>query len=744
MTMKQLPQQRPDQRADQSADQHPKSESRRSFLLGAGAFTVSMTFVGHGTSHAKPGKPVTNFSPSLWMTLATDGTVTLLSPVSEFGQGVMTSVPLALAEEMDLDWSKCKVVSAVVQAGGNAKVLGNPLFGGAMITGASRTTQGYWEPMRLAGAQARAVLIANAAAKWGVPADQVTTVPHACVHKASGRKLTYGQIAAFAKAPNPMPVVDKSQLKKPADFRLIGKNLPRVDGFDKVTGRAKYGIDQRLPGMRYASVLRPPVHGETPVSVDDTAARAMKGVRDVVRLPYGVAVVADNTWTAIQAKRALKVTWTTTSKARSYSTDKAMPEFVARANNPADVGVAMGSHGDTEGALKSAAQRIDATYTSEHVSHMCLEPMNATALVRNGKLELWAPSQAATTAIGVSSSPIGGFKPEDITVNITLIGGAFGRRVEVDFVLDAVLLAKAMPGTPVQAVWSREDDVMGDKLRPMTAQQVSAGVDQQGNLVAFKHKMVGESIFGRFMPDALKGAGGKDEPVCEGFEINYGVDNRLAQYLREERGVDVGFWRSVGGGYTKFAIESMIDELARNAKKDPLEYRLGLLAKQPRAQAVLREVAAMAKWDGGQAKGNRALGLAYSDIWNTHCAMVVDVSLNGSNIVVNEIWSAVDCGIALQPGNIARQIQGSAVWGVSAALKEKLTVKNGEFQQSNFNDYPVLRANESPRINVKVKPSDQAPGGIGEVGLPPVAPAIANAIASINGKRLRALPLTLA
>jgi isoquinoline 1-oxidoreductase subunit beta len=722
----------------------PASESRRSFLVGAGAFTVSMSFVGSAVSQANTSQAAKNFAPSLWITVGTDGAVTLTSPVSEFGQGVMTSVPLIFAEEMDLDWGRCKVVSAVVQPSVNARALGNPMFGGAMITGASRTTQGYWKPMRMAGAQARAVMIANAAARWGVPADQVTTVPHTCVHAASGRRLSYGEIAAFATAPAAMPVVEESQLKKSANFRLIGKDLPRVDGFEKVTGRAKYGIDQRQSGMVYASVLRGPVHGETPVSVDDAAAKAMKGVKNVVRLPYGVAVVADNTWTAFQAKRALKVTWTTTSKARSYSTEKALPEFVARAKNPADAGVVMGTHGDTENALKSAAKRIEATFTCEHVSHVCLEPMNATAVVRGSKLEIWAPSQTATTVIGASSSPLGGFKPEDITAHIPLMGGAFGRRIEVDFVLDAVLIAKAMPGTHVQAVWSREDDVMGDKVRPMIAQQISAGVDSQGNLIALKHKMVGESIFGRFAPAAFTGSGGKDEPVCEGFEVNYGVDNRLAQYLREERGVDAGFWRGVGGGYTKFAIESMIDELARNANKDPLDYRIGLLSKQPRAQAVLREVATMAKWDGGKAKGNRALGLAYSDVWNSHCAMIVDVSINASNIVVHEIWSAVDCGIALQPGNIARQIEGSAVWGVSAALKEKLTVVNGEFQQSNFHDYQVLRANETPRINVKVMPTDNNPGGVGEVGIPTVAPAISNAIASISGKRLRALPFSLA
>ncbi len=717
----------------------PVDESRRSFLVGTGAFTLAITFSGCATVDA-PRVATKTFNPNAWLSIDDTGMVTLSSPAAEMGQGTMTAMPLIIAEEMDLDWAQCKVV----QARFSPKDYGNPRFGGGMVTGASRTTQGYWEPLRLAGAQARAVMIANAAAKWNVPAAQITTIPHACVHAATGRKMTYGEIAAFAVAPTPMPVVDKSQLKKTADFRLIGKDTPRVDGLDKVTGKAKYGIDQRPPGLVFAAVLRAPVQGDSIVSVDDAAARAMKGVRNVVRLPYGIAVVADNTWTAMQAKRALKVTWTTTAKARGYSTDDAMLEFVNRAEDALDTGVTLHAHGDTDEVLAAAANRIEATYTTEHTNHMCLEPMNATAVVRDGKLEVWSPSQSPTFVNGAATSPLAGFKPEDVTINITLLGGGYGRRVEADFVLDAVLVAKAMPGTPVQVVWSREDDVLRDKLRPMMAQQISAAVDEQGNVVAFKHKIVGEAIYARVIPPAFAAAGGKDAPTCEGFEINYGMTHHLAQYLREQRGVDVGFWRGVGGGYTKFAIESMIDELARNAKKDPLEYRIRLLANQPRAQAVLREVAAMAKWNGGVANGNRALGLAYSDMWNSHCAMIADVSVNGSNIVVHKIWSAVDCGIALQPGNVARQIEGSAVWGVSAALKEKLTIKNGEFQQSNFHDYQVLRMNETPQIDVKVMVTDNHPGGIGEVGLPPVAPAISNAIAAIIGKRLRGLPFTLA
>jgi isoquinoline 1-oxidoreductase subunit beta len=313
------------------------NDSRRSFLVGSGAFTVAITFSGCAAVDTKPALPVTKFTPSAWLTIGSDGIVTLSSPASEMGQGTMTAMPLIIAEEMDLDWAQCKVV----QARFSPKDYGNPRFGGGMTTGASRTTQGYWDPLRMAGAQARAVMIANAAAKWGVPAAQISTVPHACVHAASGRKLTYGEIAAFAAVPSPLPVVDKSQLKKTGNFRLIGKDTPRVDGLDKVTGKAKYGIDQRQPGMLFATVLRAPVQGDTPTSVDDAAAKAMKGVRGVVRLPYGVAVVADNTWTAMRAKAALKVSWTNTAKARSYSTEEAALEFVNRAEDALDTGVTM-------------------------------------------------------------------------------------------------------------------------------------------------------------------------------------------------------------------------------------------------------------------------------------------------------------------------------------------------------------------------------------------------------------------
>jgi isoquinoline 1-oxidoreductase beta subunit len=718
----------------------PVNTSRRHFLVTSGTFSLAVVFTGCAGAPTEPSLPKVTVKPNAWMTLASDGTVTLFSPASEMGQGTLTAMPLLVAEEMDLDWDRC----VVQQSAFSPKDFGNPRFGGGMTTGASRTVQGYWDPIRLAGAQARQVLINAAAARWNVAASEVSTEPHTCVHKATGRKLSYGEIASFIQVPTVLPKVEKSQLKKVAAYRLIGKDIARRDAPEKTTGKAKFGIDTRLPGMLYATVARAPVQGETPQSVDDTKARAVKGVRNIVRLPYGVAVVADNTWAAEQAKRALAITWSRTSPARKYSSDTITAAYRQRANDLADKGVTMETHGDIDKALSVATKTIDAFYTCEHVAHFTIEPMNATAWVREGTIEVWAPSQSASFVMGATTSALGGFKPEQVKINITYLGGGYGRRVEADYVLDAVLVAKAMPGTPIQVIWSREDDIMRDKLRPIMVQRVTAALDSAGNLSALRHRMVSESIYARVAPPLFANAGGKDAPACEGFEIKYAVTNHHATYHREQRGIDVGFWRGVGGGYTKFALETIIDEAARAAQQDPVTYRLAMLAKEPRAQAVIRECAAMAQWDGGVKRVNRALGFAYSDMWNTHCAMVVDVSVEGKKIVVHNIWSAVDAGVAIMPRNVQTQIEGSALFGVSAALKERLTVKEGEFVQRNLNDYPVLRMDEAPGVTVKVIVTDNHPGGIGEVGLPPVAPAIANAVASITGQRLRDLPLRLA
>ena len=710
-----------------------QSISRRAFLISSGAAAVGIAFGSFSKRIFAQAEP---FSPNGWVRVGTDNIVTVYAPACEMGQGVMTAMPLLIAEEMDLDWGRVRVE----QAPYNPKVFGNPLFGGNMLAGASRTTRGYYEVMRLAGMQARQVMIQSAAQKWEVPATELGTEPHAVVHKASGRKLSYGEIAEFAMVPASPPQFTREQLKRPSEFRLIGRDIARIEVPDKVSGQARYGIDVRMLGMLYGAVLRAPVNGEAPLSVDDSEARKVEGVRQIVRMPYGVGVVAETYPAALKAKKALKVEWTQRSKARAYTSEKLIPEYLQRARNLADKGTVYEAHGDAREAMAKAAKRVTAEYTSLNVTHACMEPINCTARVDGERIEFWAPTQSPF-GVFLAAVKAHGFKPENVKINVTLLGGGFGRRAENDYAVDVGFLAKAVPGYPVKLIWTREDDIQFTKPRPLTVQRLEAGLDEQGNLVSFHHRIVGESIYRRFAPPAFQASGGKDLPLCEGaYEPTYDYPNFALEQLLEERGVDVAVWRAVGGGYTKFAIETFIEEVAAAAGKDPVDFRMRLLAKDPRGQAVMREVMAMADWSRPRPAG-RALGIAYSDIWETYCAMVAEVSVDRKtgSINVHEIWSAVDTGVALQPRNVERQIESAAVFGLSG-LKEKLLYKDGVPQQSNFHDYPVLRMNEVPKITVRVIVTDNQPGGIGEVGLPPVAPAVANAVFKVTGKRLRELP----
>jgi isoquinoline 1-oxidoreductase subunit beta len=706
--------------------------TRRAFLISSGAAAIAVAF---GALPRKALAQAAPFSPNGWVRVGADGIVTIYSPAAEMGQGVMTSMPLLIAEEMDLDWSRVRVE----QAPYNPKVYGNPLFGGGMTTGASRTTRGYYQLMRLAGMQARQIMIMNVSRKLDVPAFQLSTEPHHVVHTPSGRKWSYGEIAAFAQVPAGIPQFTPAQLKPASQFRLIGKDVPRVDVPDKVSGRAKYGIDTRLPGMMYATVLRAPVQGEKPERIDDVETKKIPGIRAVVPLPYGVGVVADTYWGARKGRNALKVTWSNSAKARSYTSEQVLKEYQSRARNFSDTGVEFVKEGDPEGALRGG-KVLHAEFTSQHVAQTPLEPMNCTARVDGDKIEIWTPSQSAfIAALALTRA---GFKPDQSKINITLLGGGFGRRVDADYAVDAALIAKAVPGTAVKTIWTREDDIQHSKFRPLIAQHLSAALDASGYPVALRHRIVSESIYARAAPPLFQAAGGRDLPVCEGAEhITYEIPNRVLYYLREQRGIECGFWRGVGSGYTKHAIEVFLDEMAAAAGKDPLEYRLHLLQRAPRARAVLEEVARMAEWKRPRS-GGRALGMAYSDSWETHCAQVAEISIDRKlgSLRVHNLWSAVDCGVALQPRNVAAQIESSIVFGLSAALAEQVSFKDGVAHQSNFHDYPLLRSDKTPRIYVKLIPTDNKPGGIGEVGLPPLAPAVANAVFKLTGKRLRDLP----
>lgn len=711
--------------------------SRRGFLLSCGGMAVAVAFGGLAGAREAWAQAAT-YPPNAWVRVGADGLVTIYSPASEMGQGVMTAMPLLLAEEMDLDWARVRVE----QAPADPAVFGNPLFGGNLTTGGSRTTQGYYDVIRLAGLQARYALMAAAARIWGVHVLEVSTAPHRVVHPPSGRTMEYGEIALLAEVPAGLPQYRPEHLKPASRFRLIGKDVPRVDVPDKVSGRARYGIDVRLPGMLYATVLRAPIQGEILEKFDDTAARRVAGVRAVVQLPYGVGVVADGYWTARKGRAALRGRWSQRSKARTYTSDKVLAEYRVRARNLADAGVEYERIGDPESAFKGAVRTVRAEYAAEHVAHMCMEPMNCTARVDGDKIEIWASTQSPfllTAAVSLAA----GFRPENITCHVMLLGGGFGRRIDADYAVDAALLAKAVPGVPVKVVWAREDDIQNDKFRPLAAQHLSAALDAGGNIVALRHRVVADSITARVAPALFERSGGRDLPVNEGaYQLKYAIPNRLLSYLREQRHVDVGFWRGVGAGYTKFALETLIDEIAALTGKDPVEYRLGMLAHEPRAGAVIREAARMAQWEKRRPRG-RALGIAYSDTWNSHIAEVAEVSVERSSgrIRVHEVWCAVDCGIALQPGNVAAQIESAVMLGLSQALKERVTFRDGRPLHSNFHNYPVLRFDDAPRVSVKVLASEHRPGGVGEVGLPPVAPAVANAVAALIGKRLRRLPL---
>jgi isoquinoline 1-oxidoreductase beta subunit len=719
--------------------------SRRSFLLQAGGLTLALAF---GTRPVdaiaqlpnKPPKPFDLHRPNVWVTIGADDRITLISPASEMGQGVMTSIPLLIAEEMDADWNKVKVLQAP-----NAKAYGNPKFGGAQATGGSQTTRAFFDPLRLVGAQTRNILIASASAMLGAPIDELTTEPNVVVHRATERKLSYGEIAANGRIPDPIPQVTLTDLKPATDWRYLGKDLPRIDIPSKVDGSACFGTDLLLPGMLYGAVARPPVQGEVPISIDDAAARPVRGVRKIVPLPYGVGVVADDPWAAMKARNALKITWSTRSRAREYSSDQVLTEYQALASGELGNPLIVVARGDAPSAVRSAFRVMTSTYVSEHVHQATMEPPNATALVSKGRVDVWGPFQEQTVVESLAAE-ITGAPFDDIAIHTTLLGGGFGRKYETDFVRDALSLANAVPGQPVKVIWTREDDMQHAKYRPLEAQFVRIGLDRAGQIIAWHHRIVADSITARYHPDQFKKMGGLDPSVTEGIDFNYDVPGLLAEYVRVDRGVDVGFWRAVGPGYTKFAVECMLDEIASSTAADPLETRLRLLHREPRAQRVLQAVAEMSAWTKRRREMPKGapIGIAYSDAFGSYCAQVAEIAANRDTgeIRVLNVWCAVDPGPAMQPANIQAQIMSGIVFGISHCLHEQITFVNGEVQQANFNDYRVLRMSEIPDIHVQVLDSPLSPpGGIGEAGVPPIGAAIANAFAAVTGGvRLRHYP----
>jgi isoquinoline 1-oxidoreductase beta subunit len=707
--------------------------SRRGFLIGTGSTAIAVAF-GAGIGPSEAAGPL---NLSAFVTIGEDGIVTFTSPAAELGQGTRTSLALILAEELDADWSKVRAV----QAPANSKLYGNPKFNNQQSTVASRAVTGFYEKMRLAGAQARKVLLINAAEAWNVPVGELTTEPGVVVHANSNRKIGYGDIAKTAKMPDPLPEVTKADLKPSSKFRLIGKDTGRLDVPSKVNGTAEYGIDVQLPNMLYGMILYPEVQHEKPVQIDDAAAKAVKGVVKIVPLPVGVGVLADTVEGAMRAKDALKVTWSKTTPAQSYSDDKIMADYRTIAADWSKSGVDMVKKGDADTALKGAAKVVVAEYFSDHVSHVCMEPLNATVHIDGDKVHVWTGNQAPPTQ-QLAAAKVAGVPPANVTVHTPLVGGGFGRRSDGDAVAHATMLAKAADGRPVKMIWTRNEDMLNDKLRPLTAQRIEVGLDDKGDIVGWRHRIVNESYVARVLPPEVFQKIGKRDVVSGGDgNMSYAVANHRVEWMQAVRGVDVGAWRGIAAGYTKFAIESTIDELAAAKGMDPVAYRLALLKDDPRASAVVKTVAEMAKW--GEKRQGRAFGFAYSDAVESHTAVAVEISLDEKTgaIKVHHVWAAVDAGLAVQPKNIAAQMKGAMTFGLGAALIEQIHVKDGVIAERNFDAYTVMRMADVPPMEVKVISTDNEPTGIGEAGVPAIAPAIANAVAQLTGKRLRHLPM---
>ncbi len=718
--------------------------SRRGFLAGAGGLTFAFTLGGGLLGRASEALAAEQGAKiNAWVTIGADDSITVMVPVAEMGQGVLTALPLILAEDLDADWSKVKTAYAPPIP----KIYGNyhPLFNGAMVTAASISVPGYYMPLRLAGAQARRVLLDNVARQWNVPVGELTTEPSVVVHAKSGRRISYGEVAKFATVPAELPKITEAELKKPSQFRLIGReDIKRIDVPSKVNGTALYGIDAQVPGMVYASVLESPMDGAKPDKVNIPEVMQIKGVTRVIPVPFGVAVFGNTVEATRAGRNALKVTWDTSgATARGFDSDKAMAEYARHGRDPNAKAMEWFKKGDAAKALAGAAKLMEAEYTSEHCYHAQMEPMNCIAKVApdGQSAEVWTGTQSNALAALVASNVLK-TTPDKIRVHQHLLGGGYGRRVAPDAVAQAVVLSN-ITKLPVKLILTREDDLAAARPRPMTHHIIKAGLDASGKLVGWHHRLVAENVDAVAAPPRFKATGGKDIIGWRGLELPfYGIPNMLADAVREVRGMRVHPWRGIGAGYNKFAVECFLDEIAYATGVDPLILRLELTRDHPRAQAVIKAVAEMAQWN--LPRSGRALGIAYADYHDTHSAGVAEVSVDRASgkIRVHNFWIATDPGIVIQPENVHAQLESAVVYGLSAALLEELTVKDGAVQQRNFNDYPVLRMSDVPEIHTRIVTSDAPPTGMGEIGVPSVAPAIANAVFQLTGRRLRSLPMS--
>jgi isoquinoline 1-oxidoreductase beta subunit len=723
---------------------HPSpAVSRRQVMTGVAGLTFAIALGRDDVvADAIPAGEIEGKSLSPWVSIAPDGKISIMSPATEMGQGSMTSLPLILAEELDADWSMVRVVPAPVIE----KLYGNPGFGGMIYTAGSNAVTSYFESLRMFGAQVRRVLLDNAARKWGVPLEELTTEPSVVVHAKTGRRLGYGEIAAFAEIPANPP---ESQLKKTSEFRLIGKDVMRVELPNKVNGTATYSIDVEVPGMIYGAVVRSPVEGGTPNQFDEARVKAVPGVISIVRLPYGIGVLADTSWAAFDGKAAVEgtITWAQTGQAWGFDSDQGMEGFAADARNlSVPITNDWFKQGDAEGELGKAATVIEGEYRCDYAYHAQMEPLNAIAAVSpaGDAVEVWCGTQSPTMATDAPAKALG-IPREKVTLHYTLLGGGFGRRGHRDeeFIVDAVLLSKEAK-RPVKMMWTREDDVHNGRLRPITAHYLRAGLDSSGKIVAWHQRLAGDRVTPYQDPVRYKSAGNKDFILMLGVELrSYDIANQYCGQIYRDSGVRTSSLRGIGYTANKFVTEAFLDEVALRRGIDPVQLRLELLKNTPRGRAVVERVAQMANWGRKPADG-RGLGFAFVDYSNSLLGGIAEISVDRASgqIKVHDFWCAIDCGIPVQPDNVVAQTESSIVYGLGMALTERISIKDGAVEQSNFYDYRVMRMVDLPQMHIEILATDNHPTGAGQMATPLLAPAINNAFAALTGKRLRETPMT--
>jgi isoquinoline 1-oxidoreductase beta subunit len=719
--------------------------SRRGFMIGIAGLTFAVAVGRERFGHAATEAPDVSGMPfNPWVSIAANGEISIIAPATEMGQGSLTSLPLILAEELDADWSKVIIVPAPAID----KIYGNPGFGGVMHTASSAAVTGFFTVLRTFGAQVRAVLLDNVAQRWNVPLAELATEPSVVVHAKSGRRIGYGEIVTFAEIPAVAPEIKPEALKKTSEFRLIGHDVMRVELPTKVNGSATYAIDVQVPGMIYGAVLRSPVEGGAPDKIDDDAAKAVDGVIDVVRLPYGVGVLAQTPWAAFDAKSALEsaVTWQRSGKAWGFDSENGIDAFAADARN-LDMPTTVGwfKQGDAAAALAKAATLIEAEYRCRYAYHAQMEPLNAVAAVSpaGDSAEVWCGTQYPTAALAAAARALN-IAAERVKINHTLLGGGFGRRGDYDqeFVVDAVLMSKSAH-RPVKVMWTREDDVHNGHFRPITAHYLRAGLDASGKLIAYHQRVVGDRVLPFEDPPRFHGNNDRDYLLMNGVELkSYDIPNQYGGQIPRDTGVRTCPLRGIGFTANKFVVEAFIDEVALKREVDPAQFRMQLLKYSPRGQRVLQRVAEMADWS--RKRDNTALGCAFIDYNDTLISGVAEVSVDHSTgqIKVQNFWCVVDCGIAVQPDNVVAQFEGGIVYGLGLALTEEISIRDGAVQQNNFYDYRVMRMNDLPEIHVEVIPTDNHPTGVGQMPVPIVAPAVNNAVARLTGVRLRETPMT--